>query len=57
MLQAGVVVVAVQDHGGVSRGFVRAGERGVVTQGGWWPVQVRWQGRSHSQAAYVDEIA
>jgi hypothetical protein len=57
MLQSGALVVAVQDHGGVSRSFVRSGEQGVVTQGGWWPVQVRWQGRSYSQPAYVDEIA
>jgi len=57
MLQAGTLVVAIHDHGGVSRSFVRSGEQGVVTQGEWWPVQVRWQGRSYSQPAYVDEIA
>lgn len=57
MLQAGALVVATRDHGGVSRLFVQSGDRGVVTQGGWWPVQVRWQGRSYSQPAYVDEIA
>ena len=57
MLQAGALVVAIRDHGGVSRSFVQSGDRGVVTQGGWWPVQVRWQGRSYSQPAYVDEIA
>lgn len=57
MLQAGALVVATQDHGGMSRSFVRSGQQGVVTQGGWWPVQVRWQGNSHSQAAYADEIA
>lgn len=57
MLQAGALVVAVQDHGGVSRSFVRSGEQGVATEGGWWPVQVRWQGRSYSQPAYLDEIA
>jgi len=56
MISAGTVVAASKDHGGTSRTFVPGGCRGVVTKGGGWPVQVRWEGLEYSQPAYRDEI-
>lgn len=55
-ISAGTVVAAAKDHGGMSRAFVPGGTRGVVTKGGWWPIEVRWDGLSYSQAAFRDEV-
>jgi hypothetical protein len=56
MISAGTVVAASKDHGGTSRTFVPGGCRGVVTKGGGWPLQVRWEGLACAQPAYRDEI-
>lgn len=55
-LPAGTLVVARQDQGGLARTYVAAGTQGVVTSGGSWPLQVRWDGLNFSQAAYRDDV-
>lgn len=55
-ISAGTVVAAAKDHGGMSRSFVPGGMRGVVTKGGGWPIEVRWEGLSGGQPAYRDEV-